>query len=166
MFRARFAKSLICRSDELPLVIRLARRERAVCGGNDVALDEITGRLADKRVPKELRREKIRPVNPWRTGGGKLHQLVVAQHLRVGVDHAAITRHLKQLETQGLITRERCLQDNRVIFVDLTDDGRERIAHWTEQKKCLSNRLFVNMKVEDQHRLLDHLNTLQTNIQK
>ncbi|MCT4776274.1 MULTISPECIES: MarR family winged helix-turn-helix transcriptional regulator [Exiguobacterium] len=94
---------------------------------------------------------------------GPLRQRELQQ--RVGVDHAAITRHLKQLETQGLIMRERCLQDNRVIFVDLTDDGRERIAHWTEQKKCLSDRLFVNMKVEDQQQLLELLNTLQTNIQ-
>lgn len=94
---------------------------------------------------------------------GPLRQRELQQ--RVDVDHAAITRHLKQLETQQLISRERCQQDNRVIYVELTELGRERIAHWTEQKKCLSDRLFVNMKVEDQQQLLELLNTLQTNIQ-
>lgn len=94
---------------------------------------------------------------------GPLRQRELQQ--RVDVDHAAITRHLKQLETQGLIARERCLQDNRVIYVDLTELGRDKIAHWTEQKKCLSDRLFVNMKVEEQQHLLDLLNTLQHNIQ-
>ena len=94
---------------------------------------------------------------------GPLKQRELQQ--RVDVDHAAVTRHLKQLEADGLIRRDRCLKDNRVIYVELTELGHEQIAHWTEQKKCLSNRLFVNMKVEDQHRLLDHLNTLQTNIQ-
>lgn len=94
---------------------------------------------------------------------GPLRQRELQQ--RVDVDHAAITRHLKQLETQGLIARKRCLQDNRVIHVDLTELGREKIAHWTEQKKCLSDRLFVNMKVEEQQHLLDLLNTLQHNIQ-
>ncbi|EPE63456.1 marR family protein [Exiguobacterium sp. S17] len=95
---------------------------------------------------------------------GPLRQRELQQ--RVDVDHAAITRHLKQLETQGLIARERCLQDNRVIYVDLTELGRDKIAHWTEQKKCLSDRLFVNMKVEEQQHLLDLLNTLQHNIQQ
>lgn len=94
---------------------------------------------------------------------GPLNQRELQQ--RVDVDHAAITRHVKQLESDGLVRRERCLKDNRVIYVELTELGQEQVAHWTEQKKCLSNRLFVNMKVEDQHRLLDHLNTLQTNIQ-
>ncbi|MCC5892128.1 MarR family transcriptional regulator [Exiguobacterium sp.] len=94
---------------------------------------------------------------------GPLRQRELQQ--RVDVDHAAITRHLKQLETQGLIARERCPKDNRVIYVDLTDHGRDKIAHWTEQKKCLSDRLFVNMKVEEQQQLLDLLNTLQHNIQ-
>lgn len=84
---------------------------------------------------------------------------------RVDVDHAAVTRHLKQLETQGLISRERCKKDNRVVYVELTNLGRERITHWTEQKKCLSDRLFVNMKVEDRQNLLNLLNTLQENIQ-
>lgn len=94
---------------------------------------------------------------------GPLKQRELQQ--RVDVDHAAVTRHLKQLEADGLIRRDRCLKDNRVIYVDLTDLGRDKIAHWTEQKKCLSDRLFVNMKVEEQQQLLDLLNTLQHNIQ-
>ena len=93
---------------------------------------------------------------------GPLRQRELQQ--RVDVDHAAITRHLKQLETQGLITRRRCEQDNRVIYVELTDDGREQIAHWTKQKECLTDRLFVNMKVEDQQQLLASLTMLQDTI--
>ncbi|WP_370149935.1 MarR family winged helix-turn-helix transcriptional regulator [Exiguobacterium profundum] len=93
---------------------------------------------------------------------GPLRQRELQQ--RVDVDHAAITRHLKQLETQGLITRRRCEQDNRVIYVELTDDGREQIARWTEQKECLTDRLFVNMKVEDQQQLLASLTMLQDTI--
>ncbi|WP_214884489.1 MULTISPECIES: MarR family transcriptional regulator [unclassified Exiguobacterium] len=93
---------------------------------------------------------------------GPLRQRELQQ--RVDVDHAAITRHLKQLETQGLITRRRCEEDNRVIYVELTDHGREQIAHWTEQKECLTDRLFVNMKVEDQQQLLASLTMLQDTI--
>ena len=94
---------------------------------------------------------------------GPLRQRELQQ--RVDVDHAAITRHLKQLEVQGLIARKRCEKDNRVIYVDLTDFGHQQIAHWTEQKKCLSARLFDNMKIEDQQRLLASLTTLQNNIE-
>lgn len=93
---------------------------------------------------------------------GPLRQRELQQ--RIDIDHAAITRHLKQLETQGLITRRRCEQDNRVIYVELTDVGREQIAHWTEQKECLTDRLFVNMKVEDQQQLLASLTMLQDTI--
>ncbi|WDH76060.1 MarR family transcriptional regulator [Exiguobacterium marinum] len=93
---------------------------------------------------------------------GPLRQRELQQ--RVDVDHAAITRHLKQLETQGLITRKRCEEDNRVIYVELTDHGREQIAHWTEQKQCLTDRLFVNMKIEDQQQLLASLTMLQNTI--
>lgn len=93
---------------------------------------------------------------------GPLSQRELQQ--RVDVDHAAITRHLKQLETQGLITRRRCEKDNRVIYVELTDHGREKIAHWTEQKECLTDRLFVNMKVEDQQQLFASLTMLQDTI--
>lgn len=93
---------------------------------------------------------------------GPLSQRELQQ--RVDVDHAAITRHLKQVETQGLITRRRCEKDNRVIYVELTDHGREKIAHWTEQKECLTDRLFVNMKVEDQQQLFASLTMLQDTI--
>nr|WP_240542807.1 MarR family transcriptional regulator [Exiguobacterium qingdaonense] len=93
---------------------------------------------------------------------GPLRQRELQQ--RVDVDHAAITRHLKQLETQGLITRRRCEKDNRVIYVELTDLGRHQIARWTEQKQCLTDRLFVNMKVEDQQQLLASLKVLQDTI--
>lgn len=93
---------------------------------------------------------------------GPLSQRELQQ--RVDVDHAAITRHLKPLETQRLITRRRCEKDNRVIYVELTDHGREKIAHWTEQKECLTDRLFVNMKVEDQQQLFASLTMLQDTI--
>lgn len=94
---------------------------------------------------------------------GSLRQRDLQQ--RVDVDHAAITRHLKQLEASELIKRERCPRDNRVIHVTLTDLGHEQITHWTEQKKCLSDRLFANMKIEEQHLLQTSLETLQTQVQ-
>ena len=48
----------------------------------------------------------------------------------VNIDSAAVTRHLKQLEASGMVTKRRNPEDNRVIFVSLTDEGRERIVEY------------------------------------
>jgi len=47
---------------------------------------------------------------------------------RLGVDGAAITRQVKQLEAAGLVSRRPDPADNRVTLVALTPYGRERMA--------------------------------------
>src|SRR5688572_26398289 len=75
-------KALVGRSDELAALVSLARAERAALRGDDVALDEITCRLADKRVAIKRGGEKIAAIDPRRARRGELLQFVIAQHLR------------------------------------------------------------------------------------
>ena len=53
---------------------------------------------------------------------------------KVNIDSAAVTRHLKQLETKGMVTRRRKPEDNRVTLVRLTDEGRTRIEASKKRK--------------------------------
>lgn len=45
----------------------------------------------------------------------------------VGIDQAAITRHLKQLEAKDMVSRRTSLQDNRFTLVKLTENGHQQL---------------------------------------
>lgn len=47
----------------------------------------------------------------------------------LSVDPAALTRSLSRLQAKGLIRRERCTQDRRVVHLSLTAEGRAVAAH-------------------------------------
>lgn len=48
---------------------------------------------------------------------------------KVLIDQAAITRHLKLLEEKGYVTRNRNPENQREVFVDLTDKAREALVN-------------------------------------
>lgn len=93
---------------------------------------------------------------------GPLSQRELQQ--RVDVDHAAITRHLKQLELQQLVVRKRCDLDSRVLYVDLTPLGHDRIVQLLTRKRELSERCFDTFTLTEQQALRDLLEKLQTNM--
>ncbi|KIL51072.1 MarR family winged helix-turn-helix transcriptional regulator [Jeotgalibacillus campisalis] len=84
---------------------------------------------------------------------------------RVKVDHAAVTRHLKQMEEQGTVSRHKSAADNRVTFVRLTDEGRSRIEHYCAEKTHFINQLFDGVSEEESHQLDKLLEKLQHNIE-
>lgn len=61
---------------------------------------------------------------------GTLTQSVIQRQLKI--DNAAVTRHLKSLETQGYVVRRRNPQNNREIVVSLTNGARQALAHCGE----------------------------------
>ncbi|MFO1351775.1 MAG: MarR family winged helix-turn-helix transcriptional regulator [Gammaproteobacteria bacterium] len=84
-----------------------------------------------------------------------------------GTDTGAVTRMIDRLEAKGLLSRRRCVDDRRVVFLDLTEQGRQAAAmipcgiaevlnhHLrdfsaaeVEQLKALLRRLIVNGKAE------------------
>jgi DNA-binding MarR family transcriptional regulator len=56
---------------------------------------------------------------------GELSQAELQRHL--GVDGAAVTRQVKQLESEELLSRRADPADNRFTLVTLTPEGRERL---------------------------------------
>ena len=82
---------------------------------------------------------------------------------RVNVDNAAVTRHLKHLETNGMIERVRSATDNRVILVSLTQEGATRITRLREQKDEFLEQLLEGFTADEQHQLAQMMQRIETN---
>jgi DNA-binding MarR family transcriptional regulator len=95
-------------------------------------------------------------------------KVLAAQDGRVGVACQAIgeqllnrvpdiTRLLDRLEQAGLIWRERCASDRRVVRTHLTDAGRSKVAEVRDPLQRALERRFAHMtgdEVRDLNRLL------------
>lgn len=77
-----------------------------------------------------------------------------------------MTRHLKQLETKGMVTRRRKPEDNRVTLVRLTDEGRTRIEASKKEKERFISEMLENVSDEERKLLTDVLSRIQQNIEK
>lgn len=82
----------------------------------------------------------------------------------VNIDHAAVTRHLKQLEEKRMVTRRKNPADNRFTFVRLTDEGREGIVTYQEEKQQFISKVLTGFNAEERSLLLDMLTRIQDNV--
>ncbi|QBP43022.1 MarR family transcriptional regulator [Paenisporosarcina antarctica] len=82
----------------------------------------------------------------------------------VNIDHAAVTRHLKQLEEKGMVSRRKNPADNRFTFVRLTDEGRERIASYQDEKQRFISKVLAGFAEEERSILLEMLIRIQDNV--
>ena len=73
-----------------------------------------------------------------------------------GVDPSRITRLAKQLEGEGLIERTRAPEDNRVVRMQLTSEGRRAFEMATEKSEVFRNRVRRALN-EEEHRELRRL---------
>ncbi|WP_419880395.1 MarR family winged helix-turn-helix transcriptional regulator [Peribacillus sp. B-H-3] len=100
-----------------------------------------------------------------------LHELCQADEIsqtalqkEVNIDSAAVTRHLKQLETAGMVSRRRNPDDNRITLVKLTDHGRNEIISMRDEKAYFVAQMLDGFSSEECNQLLDMLNRMQNNI--
>jgi len=100
-----------------------------------------------------------------------LYQLYEAEEINqstlqkaVNIDSGAITRHLKQLEANGMVTRRRNPTDNREIFVRLTDEGRKQIVGYKKEKILFVNQMLHDFTAEELETLSNMLHRMQNNI--
>lgn len=74
---------------------------------------------------------------------------------RLGVDGAAITRQVKQLEREGYISRRTNPRDNRIILVSLTAMGRNVLGRLNkarlEFEDCLLDGIDGEMRMSLRH---------------
>lgn len=67
----------------------------------------------------------------------------------VGIDHAAITRHVKQLEAENMVTRRTSPQDNRFTLVKLTEYGRQQIDTCMQEREQFLNRMLQGFSEQE-----------------
>lgn len=80
------------------------------------------------------------------------------------IDPAAVTRHLKGLEENGMIARRNNPADNRVTLVSLTSQGREHINAYRENKTEFISDLLNGFNEQERTVLAEMLTRLQYNI--
>jgi DNA-binding MarR family transcriptional regulator len=65
-----------------------------------------------------------------------------------------ITGLIDRLEGAGLVRRDRCTEDRRVIFVSITDKALAVLASLDEPLKSLEENLFRCLSVDEQQELI------------
>lgn len=83
---------------------------------------------------------------------------------QLGISSSAATMACQRLERQGLVTRLRSPDDERVVRVTLTPQGRARVAQWRAARRELVAGLVEALTPDEQshlnrllRRILDHL---------
>ena len=64
---------------------------------------------------------------------------------RAGVDGAAVTRQMKQLEEAGIVTRWVDPRDNRFTLVALTTEGRQLVARLMERRALFEAHVMAGI---------------------
>nr|WP_026281057.1 MarR family transcriptional regulator [Paenibacillus massiliensis] len=64
---------------------------------------------------------------------------------KVTLDKAAVARHLKQLEDNKIVSRRKKDGDNRIILVQLTDEGRKLIESSQKEKEYFAKELLTEI---------------------
>ena len=78
----------------------------------------------------------------------------------LSITGSSATTACKRLEKAGLVIRERQMDDERMVRVSLTEEGRERIAAWQQQRRELLGRLLEPLDKHEQGELqhiLEHM---------
>ncbi|TKH44788.1 transcriptional regulator [Paenibacillus terrae] len=85
------------------------------------------------------------------------------QHLLV-LDGAAVTRHLKRLEEEGLIIRTKKEQDKRVTYIRLTESGVRELHILSEQRQAFQDKLLHEFADGEIVSLTNALQRMSTNV--
>ncbi len=68
----------------------------------------------------------------------------------IGIDGAAITRHLDRLEKQGLVARERSTTDRRVVNLKLTSKGSRLVPKLVADSKAFNTKFLAALTPAEQ----------------
>ncbi|WP_051478767.1 MarR family winged helix-turn-helix transcriptional regulator [Paenibacillus sp. FSL R7-277] len=83
----------------------------------------------------------------------------------LGIDGAAVTRHLKQLELLAFVSRRNCPDDNRITLVSLNENGRQHVNHFLQANSEVVEGLFAGFATAERQALADMLERMYRNAQ-
>ncbi|WP_270996361.1 MarR family winged helix-turn-helix transcriptional regulator [Listeria seeligeri] len=82
------------------------------------------------------------------------------------IDSASITRHLKRMEEQGLITREKKDENKRYTYLFLTPIGEAELASLLAEKEKFQNEALADFSEEEVALWLKSVTKMMNNIEK
>lgn len=82
----------------------------------------------------------------------------------VGIRSPTMTRHLDNLEEQGLVTRRRDTEDRRALRVELTAEGRQAFLRLRDAAAAFDQRLRSGFSDDELHQLHGLFDRLERNI--
>jgi DNA-binding MarR family transcriptional regulator len=71
----------------------------------------------------------------------------------LGLSPSSVTIACKRLERDGLLSRERQGDDERVVLVALTAQGREQLARWRQGRHDEATRLLAPLTLDERQQL-------------
>ncbi|WLR54562.1 MarR family transcriptional regulator [Mesobacillus subterraneus] len=95
---------------------------------------------------------------------GEINQRALQK--KINIDHAAVTRHLKQLEEHNMVSRRKNTEDNRFTYVQLTPEGIRRVSSYCEKKQSYISNVLKGFTKEESSLLLGMLTRIQSNIEE
>ncbi|MGG3505303.1 MarR family transcriptional regulator [Paenibacillus lautus] len=84
----------------------------------------------------------------------------------VSIDPAAVTRHVQQLEAEGMLLRTRCENDNRITLVQLTEEGKSKVATFRAEKDRFMEALQADLTESERLAFVQVLQKLNNQIQQ
>lgn len=100
-----------------------------------------------------------------------LYSLSCRGSVRVGdlaesmrLDASTVSRHVHQLQEQGLIRRDQDPADGRASIVDVTDEGRTALRATFDQRRAFVAEAMADWVPDDRDRLRDDLVRLTTDL--
>lgn len=96
--------------------------------------------------------------------GGQISQSDLQK--AVSIDPAAVTRHVQQLEAEGILLRIRCESDNRITLVQLTEEGKRKVAMFKTEKDRFLEELQADLTESERLGLIQALRKLNSQIQQ
>ncbi|MBP2000038.1 DNA-binding MarR family transcriptional regulator [Paenibacillus shirakamiensis] len=95
--------------------------------------------------------------------GGQISQSDLQK--AVSIDPAAVTRHVQQLEVEGLLLRTRCETDNRITLVQLTEEGKKKLDIFKTEKDRFLEELQTDLTESERIGFVQALRKLNGQIQ-
>lgn len=98
-----------------------------------------------RRASHPVKRAEITQEQYWlllrlyRHGAQSIGELADA----LGITGSSATTACKRLEKAGLVIRERQIDDERMVRVSLTEEGRARVETWQQQRRELLGHLLA-----------------------
>lgn len=104
-----------------------------------------------------VRRGEITPEQYWllkllnKRGEMSIGELAEA----LGLTGSSVTTACKRLEKAGMLRRERQAdgQDERIVLVSLTTQGREQIETWQQERRATLTQMLAPLTISEQEEL-------------